>query len=115
MPLVTELAKKFGAEIHILYVMKDYPAFGASYGRFDPDDLKKMQEWEKQTAGSRLTEICDKFLNECPLYIRHIGVGEPAKEIPAESSPIPEDRTTTGRFPTLQVGFQHFSSSGGTG
>ena len=81
LPLVTELAKKFGAEIHILYVMKDYPAFGASYGQFDPDDLKKMQEWEKQTAGSRLTEICDKFLNECPLYIRHIAVGEPAKEI----------------------------------
>jgi nucleotide-binding universal stress UspA family protein len=64
-----------------LYVMKDYPAFGASYGQFDPDELKKMQEWEKQTAGSRLTEICDKFLNECPLYIRHIAVGEPAKEI----------------------------------
>ena len=81
LPLVTDLAQKFGAEIHILYVMKDYPAFGASYGQFDPDELKKMQEWEKQTAGSRLTEICDKFLNECPLYIRHIGVGEPAKEI----------------------------------
>jgi nucleotide-binding universal stress UspA family protein len=81
LPLVTELAQKFGAEIHILYVMKDYPAFGASYGQFDPDELKKMAEWEKQTAGSRLTEICDKFLNECPLYIRHIAVGEPAKEI----------------------------------
>jgi nucleotide-binding universal stress UspA family protein len=79
--LVTELAQKFGAEIHILYVMKDYPAFGASYGQFDPDELKKMQEWEKQTAESRLSEICDKFLNECPLYIRHIAVGEPAKEI----------------------------------
>ncbi|HWR90794.1 MAG TPA: universal stress protein [Desulfobacterales bacterium] len=81
LPLVTELAQKFGAEIHILYVMKDYPAFGASYGQFDPDELKKMQEWEKQTAESRLSEICDKFLNECPLYIRHIAVGEPAKEI----------------------------------
>jgi nucleotide-binding universal stress UspA family protein len=79
--MVTELAQKFGAEIHILYVMKDYPAFGASYGQFDPEELIKMQEWEKQTAESRLGEICDKFLNECPLYIRHIAVGEPAKEI----------------------------------
>jgi nucleotide-binding universal stress UspA family protein len=79
--LVTQLSQKFGAEIHILYVMKDYPAFGASYGQFDPDELKKMQEWEKQTADSRLGEICEKFLNECPLYIRHIAVGEPAKEI----------------------------------
>ena len=81
LPLVTELAQKFGAEIHILYVMKDYPAFGASYGQFDPDELKKMQAWEEETAGTRLTEICDKFLNECPLYIRHIAIGEPAKEI----------------------------------
>ena len=81
LPLVTELAQKFGAEIHILYVMKDYPAFGASYGQFDPEELKKMQEWEKQTAESRLSEICDKFLNECPLYIRHIAVGEPANVV----------------------------------
>jgi nucleotide-binding universal stress UspA family protein len=81
LPLVTALTQKFGAEIHILYVMKDYPAFGAYYGQFDPEELKKMQEWEKQTAESRLNEICDTFLNECPLYIRHIAVGEPAKEI----------------------------------
>jgi nucleotide-binding universal stress UspA family protein len=81
LPLVTELAQQFGAEIHILYVMRDYPAFGASYGQFDPEELKKMQEWEKQTAEARLSEICEKFLNECPLYIRHIAVGEPAKEI----------------------------------
>jgi nucleotide-binding universal stress UspA family protein len=81
LPLVTELARQFGAEIHILYVMRDYPAFGASYGQFDPEELKKMQEWEKQTAESRLSEICEKFLNECPLYFRHIAVGEPAKEI----------------------------------
>ena len=45
LPLVTQLSQKFGAEIHILYVMKGYPAFGASYGQFDPDELKKMQEW----------------------------------------------------------------------
>lgn len=40
-----------------------------------------MKEWEKRFAESRLDEICEKFLNTCPLYIRHIGVGEPAKEI----------------------------------
>jgi nucleotide-binding universal stress UspA family protein len=40
-----------------------------------------MQEWEKQTANTRLDEICEKFLNACPLYIRHISVGEPPTEI----------------------------------
>jgi nucleotide-binding universal stress UspA family protein len=30
---------------------------------------------------NRLDEICEKFLNACPLYVRHISVGDPAKEI----------------------------------
>ena len=81
LPVVTTMAQNFQAEIHILYVLKDYPAFGASYGDYDPADIQKMQDWEKQTANSRLDEICEKFLNECPLYIRHIGVGEPSAEI----------------------------------
>lgn len=81
LPLVTSLAQKYQAEIHILYVLKDYPAVGASYGYHDPNDYQKMKDWEKQYAESRLDEICEKFLDACPLYIRHISVGEPAKEI----------------------------------
>ena len=81
LPVVTFLSQKFVAEIHILYVLKDYPAVGASYGHSDPDDIEKMRQWEKQTAEARLDEICERFLNECPLYFRHISVGDPAKEI----------------------------------
>ena len=81
LPLVTSLTQKYGAEIHILYVLKDYPEFGASYGYNDPDDYEKMRQWEQETAEKRLDEICEKFLNACPLYVRHISVGEPAKEI----------------------------------
>ena len=47
LPVVTSLAQKYQAEVHILYVLKDYPAFGASYGDYDPADIEKMQEWEK--------------------------------------------------------------------
>ena len=61
LPLVTSMAEKYQAEIHILYVLKDYPAFGASYGEYDPDDLKKMKEWENQFSNSRLDEIWEKF------------------------------------------------------
>ena len=78
---VTEMAEKFGAAIHILYVMRDYPAFGASYGDHNPDDYEKMKKWEKNMAESRLEELCQNFLNTCPLYIKHIAVGDPAKEI----------------------------------
>ena len=81
LPVVTSLSQKYQAEVHILYVLKDYPAFGASYGNHDPEDYQKMKDWEKQTAESRLDEICEKFLNACPLFFRHISVGDPAKEI----------------------------------
>jgi nucleotide-binding universal stress UspA family protein len=81
LPLVTSLTQKYGAEIHILYVLKDYPEFGASYGYSDSGDYEKMRQWEQETAENRLDEICEKFLNTCPLYVRHISVGDPAKEI----------------------------------
>ena len=81
LPYVTSLTAKYGAEIHILYVLKDYPEFGARYGEYDPDEFKKMRDWEKKTAESRLDSLCNQFLNACPLYIRHISVGEPANEI----------------------------------
>lgn len=81
LPLVTSLSQKYAAEIHILYVLKDYPAFGASYGYNDPADIEKMKQWEQETAENRLEEICEKFLDACPLYVRHTSVGEPAKEI----------------------------------
>jgi len=81
LPAVTSLAERYGAEIHILYVMKDYPAFGARYGDFDPDELHKMEQMEKEMANRRLDEVCEKFLNACPLFFRHIAVGDPSKEI----------------------------------
>lgn len=81
LPYVTSLAEKYGAEVHILYVLKDYPAFGVHYGDYDPADLEKMRQWEKKTAEARLDEICERFLKACPLFFRHIGVGDPAQEI----------------------------------
>jgi nucleotide-binding universal stress UspA family protein len=81
LPYVTSLTERYGAEIHILYVLKEYPAVGVHYGEYDPGDIEKMQRWEKEMAEKRLDEICGKFLNQCPLYIRHISVGEPANEI----------------------------------
>ena len=81
LPLVTSLAEKYQAEIHILYVMKDYPAFGVHYGDFGPKEKETMQQMEKELAERRLDQICAKFLNACPLYFRHVSVGEPANVI----------------------------------
>ena len=41
--MITSLAEKYKAEIHILYVLKDYPVLGASYGDYDPEDFKKIK------------------------------------------------------------------------
>jgi nucleotide-binding universal stress UspA family protein len=82
LPYVTSTAEKYQAEIHILYVLKDYPEFGAAYGDTDPQaDYERMRQWEKETAEKRLDELCEKFLSSCPLFFRHISVGDPAKII----------------------------------
>lgn len=82
LPYVTGTAEKYGAEIHILYVLKEYVAFGAAYGDTDPQaDFERMQQWEKETAEKRLDELCEKFLSSCPLYFRHTSVGDPSKVI----------------------------------
>ena len=33
------------------------------------------------SANERLDQICSKYLDGCPLYIRHVSVGDPAHEI----------------------------------
>jgi nucleotide-binding universal stress UspA family protein len=82
LPYVTSLAQQYQAEIHILYVLKEYVEFGAAYGDFNPEeDYRRMREWERETAEKRLDELCEKFLQSCPLYIRHIDVGDPAQKI----------------------------------
>lgn len=81
LPYVHTLAAQFGAEIHILYVLPEYGAWGSSYGDYDPADLEKMRQWERQMAENHLQEICSQKLDGCPLFIRHIAVGDAAKEI----------------------------------
>lgn len=81
LPLVTSLSQKYGAEIHILYVMKEFPAFGAHYGDYDPKEQEKLQKADIDMAEKRLDELCAKFLNACPLFFRHVKVGDPARVI----------------------------------
>ncbi len=92
LPYVTSTAEKYQAEIHILYVLKEYLEFGAAYGDTDPQaDYERMRQWEKETAEKRLDELCEKFLSSCPLFFRHIAVGDPAKKIIAFMEEIEPD------------------------
>ena len=81
LPYVTDLTQKYGAEIHVLYVIEDIAHHDSWYGDFDKTHVNKLMEWADKSAKKRLNQICEKYLNSCPLYIKHIAVGDPAQEI----------------------------------
>jgi nucleotide-binding universal stress UspA family protein len=81
LPYVTSLTMKYGAEIHVLYVIEDIAHHVSWYEEFDKVHIDKIMQWANKSAKSRLDQICDKYLEGCPLYIKHIAVGDPALEI----------------------------------
>lgn len=78
---VRSLTQKYGAEIHVLYVIEDIAHHRGLYGNFEQDHIDKIIEWENKKANQRLGEICTEQLDGCPLYIKHVAVGDPAQEI----------------------------------
>ena len=81
LPYVTDLTQKYQAEIHVLYVIEDIAHHEAWYGEFDRDRVAKLMERANTVAQERLGQICEKYLDGCPLYIKHVAVGDPAQEI----------------------------------
>lgn len=81
LPYVKSLTEKYQTEIHVLYVIEDIARHAAWYGEFEPERIDKILQWEEKTARERLTTICENHLEGCPLYVRHVAVGDPAGEI----------------------------------
>lgn len=81
LPYVTSLSEKYQTEVHVLYVIEELAYHEPWYGEFDKSHIDRIHEWEQKTAGKRLAEICDKYLAGCPLFIRHVAIGDPAQEI----------------------------------
>ena len=81
LPYVTDLTQKYGAEIHVLYVIEDIAHHEGWYGEFGKDKIDKLMQHAENSANKRLNQICEKYLNSCPLYIKHVAVGDAAKEI----------------------------------
>jgi len=38
-------------------------------------------QYADKSAKKRLDQVCEKYLNSCPLYIKHVAVGDPSQEI----------------------------------
>ena len=81
LPYVTDLTQKYQAEIHVLYVIEDLAHHESWYGDFDKTRVDKLMERAKEMAQKRLGQVCEKYLDGCPLYIKHIAIGDPAREI----------------------------------
>lgn len=81
LPHVTSLVNQYGAEIHVLYVIEDIAHHKGWYGEFDTKRIDELMQWVDKSARKRLDQVCNKYLDGCPLYIKHIAVGDPAQEI----------------------------------
>jgi nucleotide-binding universal stress UspA family protein len=81
LPHVKSLSARYGAEIHVLYVIEDLAHHSGWYGDFETKRIQELMEHANKTATKRLAQICEKYLEGCPLYIKHVAVGDPAREI----------------------------------
>jgi nucleotide-binding universal stress UspA family protein len=81
LPYVTSLSEKYSCEVHVLYVIEELAFHEPWYGEFDRNHIEKIHKWEEQEAKERLDQICENSLKGCPLYVRHIAIGDPAIEI----------------------------------
>jgi nucleotide-binding universal stress UspA family protein len=81
LPHVKSLTEKYNAEIHVLYVIEDIAHHDGWYGAFEEKRIEELMKHANKTASKRLEQICDNYLEGCPLYIKHIAIGDPAKEI----------------------------------
>jgi nucleotide-binding universal stress UspA family protein len=85
LPYVTSLTEKYQTEIHVLYVIEcvfpGLPHHEPGHPEFPKSEMDAMEQWENRMAEKRLNQICENYLQGCPLYIRHVAAGDPAEEI----------------------------------
>ena len=81
LPYVQSLSNKYATEVHVLYVIEELCHHEPWYGEFDKSHIDKIHQWEQNMAQKRLDQICENHLEGCPLYIKHVAIGDPAQEI----------------------------------
>jgi nucleotide-binding universal stress UspA family protein len=81
LPYVESLSEKYQTEVHVLYVIEELGYHEPWYGEFDKGHIEKIHQWEQKMAEKRLEQVCENSLKGCPLYIKHIAIGDPAQEI----------------------------------
>ena len=81
LPYVTSLSEKYQAEVHLIFVVEDVHQFDHFYGDASLSFLKEFQQRIIRKGEEYLDRICARTLSGCPLYKKHVAVGDPAHEI----------------------------------
>ncbi len=80
-PFIKKVSQDKNTEIHVLYVIRDFINHEPWYGEFEQKHNKNYSSKLSHTAEKRLEQICEKYADGCPLFIRHTAKGEPSTEI----------------------------------
>ncbi|MDZ7695360.1 MAG: universal stress protein [Deltaproteobacteria bacterium] len=78
---VTSIGEKYQTEVHVMYVIEELGYHEPWYGEFDRSHIDEIHDWERKTAEKRLNEVCENYLKGCPMFIKHVAIGDPAQEI----------------------------------
>jgi len=81
LPVIISLVEKYQVEIHVMYVVEDLSYYQTWLGGNAPKQVETIMHKSKETAQEKLGPLCDQFLSECPLTIKHVAMGDPAQEI----------------------------------
>ena len=81
LPQINSLTQKYGAEIHVMYVIENIHYFQTWLGGDAPHQVDKLTHFSKEMAEKKMIEICDNQLKECTMPITHVVNGDSAREI----------------------------------
>ena len=78
---VKSLSQNYNAEVHVVHVFEDIMHHESWYGEFGEKRIESFVEKAQKRAKERLDQICERHLEGCPLFIKHVAVGDPAAVI----------------------------------
>jgi nucleotide-binding universal stress UspA family protein len=79
---VVSLARKYNAEVVLMYVAVDLCAFFPAYGSYPSvEHLNNFRDWEIEKARKQLERICAEELKACPFLKLRLVMGEPVEQI----------------------------------
>jgi nucleotide-binding universal stress UspA family protein len=81
LPYVQSLTRQYTARVHVLHVIQEVAHPESWYESFGAPHIQELIKLSENAARKRMDQICRQYMEGCPLYARHIAVGDPAREI----------------------------------